>query len=87
MYQRMNEELARQRQADMRRLAAGRRTELAAKRRAGSTRVSASTRHVRDANRSLRARAGWWLIGLGLKLAVGPHSRAAGSPRPAGSRC
>lgn len=79
MYQRISEELARQRQADMRRLAARQRT--------GSAHVRASTRHVRDANRSLRARAGWWLVSLGLKLAVGPHSRAGASPRPAGSRC
>jgi hypothetical protein len=101
--QRIFEELARQRQADIRRRAAGHAysstaagmragaalasTATHSRRPAGSARVSASPRHTRDASRSLRARAGWWLVGLGLKLAVGPHSRAAASPRPAGSRC
>jgi hypothetical protein len=80
VYQRLTEELARQRQADMRRLAA--------RHRAGSALHSASTRPVRrtrDASQSLRARTGWWLVGLGLKLAIGPRARAAASPRPAGS--
>jgi hypothetical protein len=48
----------------------------------------ASARHDRrtgDANRSLRARTGWWLVDLGLKLAVRPDSHRAASPRPAGS--
>jgi len=104
VYQRISEELARQRQADMRRLAASRqcrwpadgmpagaalaRTGLVRRRRAGSACAGTSVLdvgHGRDASRSLRARAGWWLVGLGLKLAVGPRSRAAASPRPAGS--
>jgi hypothetical protein len=33
---------------------------------------------------SLRVRAGWTLIGVGLRLVVQPHGRAAASPRPAG---
>ena len=101
MNQRIFEELARQRQTDIRRRAAGHAySSTPAGMRAGaalastapdrrrpacSARVGASTWHARDASRSLRARAGWWLVGLGLKLAVGPHSRAAASPRPAGS--
>jgi hypothetical protein len=42
-------------------------------------------RHTRDASRSLRARTGWWLVDLGLRLAVRPDSHRAASPRPAGS--
>jgi hypothetical protein len=87
MNQRIFEELARQRQADMRRLAAGRefRSRAAAARAAAAPGVSASTGQVRDASQSLRARTGWWLVDLGLKLAVKPGSRSAASPRPVGS--
>jgi len=61
-------------------------TRPARRRRTGSARVSARhDRHTRDASRSLRARAGWWLVDLGLKLAVRPDSHRAASPRPAGS--
>jgi hypothetical protein len=114
MYLRISEELARQRQADMRRRAGCRdyRSTAAAvparavparavparavparavlggtgpdrKRRAGTV----STRragHARGASQSLQARTGWWLVDLGLKLAVSADSRAAASPRPAG---
>jgi len=68
------------------------------RRRSGSARVSANQcvnasarvsarhdRHTRDASRSLRARTGWWLVDLGLKLAVRPDAHRAASPRPAGS--
>ena len=106
MNQRMFHELARERQADMQRLAASRefgsraaavqagvwptRTWPARRRRSGSACVSASARQVRHAgagaaSRSLRARTGWWLVDLGLKLAVRPDSRRAVSARPAGS--
>jgi hypothetical protein len=52
----------------------------------GSARVSARhDRHTRDASRSLRARTGWWLVDLGLKIAVRPDAHRAASPRPAGS--
>ena len=37
-----------------------------------------------SARRRLRRRTGWWLVGLGLKLAVDRHPRALGSlPGPA----
>ena len=101
MNPRMVEELARQRRAEVQRLGAGceftspaatvpagavlARTGPARQRRAGGTRVSAGTRDVQDARQSLRARTGWWLVDLGLKLAVRPDSRSAASPRPAGS--
>jgi hypothetical protein len=54
--------------------------------RAGSAYVSAaSTRPARDRCQSLRARTGWRLVDLGLRLALQPDSRNAASPRPAGS--
>jgi len=98
MNQRMVEELARQRQAEVQRLGAGRecgslaaagpagyaraRTGPARRRRGGSAgRVSAGTSR-RDASKSLRARTGWWLVDVGLKLAVTQASRSAASPRP-----
>ena len=74
------------------------RTRPARRRRSGSARVSPNPRvnagtcvsgrhdrHTRDASRSLRARTGWWLVDLGLKLAVRPDAHRAASPRPAGS--
>ena len=82
MHPRLFHELARQRHADMLRHADMQR------RAAGLGRVSTGARHVRhtrDASRSLRTRAGWWLVEFGLKLAVRPDSRRAASPRPAGS--
>ena len=100
MNPRIIEDLARQHQADLRRRAAGRDCRSAARtvtgparrQRPGTARVSASARvsgrpgrHTRDASRSLRARTGWWLVDLGLKLAVRPDSHHAASPRPAGS--
>ena len=97
MNSRIFEELARQHQADMRRRVAGRNCPPRARALAasappargvlaGSARASARhDRHTRDASRSLRARAGWWLVDLGLKLAVRPDSHRAASPRPAGS--
>lgn len=88
MNQRLFEELARQRQADMRRAAA----RALAARTVGSRTVQASTlqassARARDTRQSLRARTGWRLVDLGLKLAVQPDSRstAAPAPRPAGS--
>jgi len=102
MHQRISEELARQRQADMLRRAAGRECRsparplppgpavLAARTAPARTRPArrqgaASARHGRHASHSLRTRAGWWLVDVGLKLAVRPDSRPAASPRPAGS--
>ena len=100
MNQRIFEELARQRQADMQRRSLGREcgspaapvpagavhaTGLARRPRAGRPFVSASTQHGWEASQSIRARTGWWLVDLGLKLAVRPDSRTAASPRPAGS--
>jgi hypothetical protein len=55
------------------------------RRRAGSAHVGASTRPARDATKSLRARTGWRLVDLGLRLALQSDPRNAASPRPAGS--
>jgi hypothetical protein len=104
MNQRMLEELARQRLAEVRRITGGCEYRSAAadvpagaalartgpsrrRRRAGSSAyVSAtSTRPARDRCQSLRARTGWRLVDLGLRLALQPDSRNAASPRPAGS--
>jgi hypothetical protein len=94
MNQRMFEELARERRAEVQRRTTGPRfwsppaTVPATPGRGRAARASALTasiRPVRDASRSLRARTGWRLVDLGLKLVVQPHSRSASSPRPAGS--
>jgi hypothetical protein len=98
MNPRMLEELARLRQAEVRQIAAGyeRRSPAGAvpagatlattgpsrrRRRAGG----ASTRPARDVSKSLRARTGWRLVDLGLRLALQSDPRNAASPRPAGS--
>ena len=99
MNQRMLEELARERLAEVRRVTgdyecrspaaavtAGARTAPAGRRRrGGTTHVSASTRPARDVSRSLRARTGWRLVDLGLRLALQSDPRNVSSPRPAGS--
>jgi hypothetical protein len=88
MNQRMLEELARERLAEVRRITGDYecRTASAGRRgRAGSTHVSASTRPARDVTRSLRARTGWRLVDLGLRLALQSDPRNVSSPRPAGS--
>ncbi len=105
MNQRMFEELARQRRAEVQRLSTGPqfwsppatapampeppRTALArpATTRTGPAGTGPAGRRLgaRDASRSLRARTGWRLVDLGLKLVVQPDSRPASSPRPAGS--
>jgi hypothetical protein len=91
MYQRMFEELARERTAEVQRLTTGTEfwsppaTGAAMPARAATEALAASSRAARDASRSLRARAGWRLVDLGLKLVVQPDSRPASSPRPAGS--
>jgi hypothetical protein len=102
MNQRILEELARERMADVRRTtgsyecrspaaampagAALARTSPARKRRrAGGAYAGASTRPARDVTQSLRARTGWRLVDLGLRLALQPDPRNAASPRPAGS--
>jgi len=102
MNQRFLEELARQRMAEVRRIADGyecrsraasvpagatlARTGPARKRRrAVGAYVGASTRPARDSRQSLRARTGWRLVDLGLRLALQPDPRNTASPRPAGS--
>jgi hypothetical protein len=84
MYQRMSEELARHRLAEVQELTAGRGRRptpgmppaAARPRPAGRARVTLQ---------SWRTRTGWGLVDLGLKLAVTHDSRPAAAPRPAGS--
>jgi hypothetical protein len=52
---------------------------------AGSAYAGAGTRPARDVTKSLRARTGWRLVDLGLRLALQSDPRNAASPRPAGS--
>jgi len=102
MNQRFLEELARQRTAEVRRIAGGyecrppaaavpagaalaRTGPARTRRRAGGAYAGASTRPARDVTKSLRARTGWRLVDLGLRLALQPDRRNAASPRPAGS--
>lgn len=102
MNQRILEELARERMAEVRRITGGYETRSPAAavpagaalartgparktRRAGGVYVSATTRPARDVTKSLRARTGWRLVDLGLRLALQPDQRNAASPRPAGS--
>jgi hypothetical protein len=100
MNQRMLEELARERLAEVRRItgdyertspaatagaALARTAPAGRRRRAGTTHVGASTRPARDVSRSLRARTGWRLVDLGLRLALQSDPRNVSSPRPAGS--
>ena len=101
MNQRMLEALARERLAEVRRIAgdyecrspaaavpagaALARTGTARRRRGGGLYAGASTRPARDVTNSLRTRAGWRLVDLGLRLAVRPDSRRAASPGAAGS--
>jgi hypothetical protein len=102
MNQRILEELARERMAEVRRIASGyecrspaaavpagaapaRPSPASKTRRAGGAYVGASTRPARDVTKSLRARTGWRLVDLGLRLALQPDPRNAASPRPAGS--
>jgi len=102
MNQRILEELARERMAEVRRIAGGHeyRSPAAAvpasaalartspareRRRAGGAYAGATTRPARDVTKSLRARTGWRLVDLGLRLALQPDPRNAASPRPAGS--
>jgi hypothetical protein len=98
MNQRILEELARERMAEVRRIAGGHEYRSpaaagptgAALARTGPARerrraVGASTRPARDVTKSLRARTGWRLVDLGLRLALQPDPRNAASPRPAGS--
>jgi hypothetical protein len=62
------------------------RTEPVRRRRlAGSAYAGARTRPARDVTKSLRARTGWRLVDLGLRLALQSDPRNAASPRPAGS--
>jgi hypothetical protein len=91
---RMCEELARQRVTEVERVATGRgyrsRPATAPTRtgRGGALppgTLAASTASVRDARPSLRARAGWRLVDLGLRLAVQPDSGRAATARAAGS--
>jgi hypothetical protein len=102
MNPRILEDLARQRLAEVRRIAGDyeRRSPAAAvpagaalartrparrSRRAGGAYAGASTRPARDKRQSLRARTGWRLVDLGLRLALQSDPRNAASPRPAGS--
>jgi hypothetical protein len=100
MNQRMFEELARERRAEVQRLTTGPRfwsprattaatpalaRTVPARAVPAAGALTTSIGHARDASRSLRARAGWRLVDLGLKLVVQPDSRPASSPRPAGS--
>jgi hypothetical protein len=90
---RMFEELARQHLAEVERVATGRgyrsrpATVPTRTGRAGAlpADISAtSTASVRDARPSLRARAGWRLVDLGLRLAIQPDSGRAATARAAG---
>jgi hypothetical protein len=99
MYQRMSEELARHRLAEVQGLTTGRGSRSTAARRGGSGQAvsalpaatSPASMSPRSASRarvtlqSVRMRTGWRLVDLGLKLAVTPESRPAAAPRPAGS--
>jgi hypothetical protein len=100
MNPRMLEELARLRLAEVRRIgyecgspaaavpagaALARTGPARRRRRAGGPYVSARTRPARDVTNSLRARTGWRLVDLGLRLALQSDPRNAASPRPAGS--
>lgn len=53
--------------------------------RAGRAFAGVSTRPARGRGQSLRARTGWRLVDLGLRLALQSDPRNAASPRPAGS--
>jgi len=102
MNQRILEDLARQRMAEVRRITDGyecrsrsaavpagaalaRSGPASRRRRADGAYVGASTRPARDVTKSLRARTGWRLVDLGLRLALQSDPRNAASPRPAGS--
>ncbi|HTZ93636.1 MAG TPA: hypothetical protein VMB74_14690 [Streptosporangiaceae bacterium] len=94
MYQRMSEELARHRLAEVQELTAGRGLRPAPAGRGASELefselpASMSPRTASRARvtlQSLRMRTGWRLVDLGLKLAVTHDSRPAAAPRPAGS--
>jgi hypothetical protein len=94
MYQRMSEELARHRLAEVQELTAGSRSRPAPAGRGACELpaiTSAAVRPPRSASRarvalqSWRMRTGWRLVDLGLKLAVTPDSGPAAAPRPAGS--
>jgi hypothetical protein len=99
MNPRMLEELARQRLAEVRRMAGGYEYRSrgatpsagnvpTGSGQAGTTHASMtrpSTRPARDTSKSLRARTGWRLVDLGLRLALQSDPRNAASPRPAGS--
>jgi hypothetical protein len=109
MYQRMSEELARHRLAEVQGLMAGRGNRptppvrgasgqavsalpaATSKARMSTARMQQarmsprSTSRARVTLQSLRMRAGWRLVDVGLKLAVTSDSRGAAAPRPAGS--
>jgi hypothetical protein len=101
MNQRFLEELARQRMAEARRIAGGyecrspaaavpargalARTGPPRRRQRAGAYAGAGARPARDRRQSLRARTGWRLVDLGLRLALQPDPRNAASPRPAGS--
>jgi hypothetical protein len=63
--------------------------ELASQRVAEYRADAVARRHLRAGSGtqrpSLRVRAGWSLIGVGLRLVVQPSGRAAASPRPSGA--
>ncbi len=90
MNQRMFEELARQRHAEMHRLSGSR---LSSGGRLSSGHLNGrlpgtqrvGTGQALRARQSLRTRTGWKLVDLGLKLAVQPDPRAAAAARPARS--
>jgi hypothetical protein len=77
MNQRILEELARQRHAEL----PGQTARYAYRRPAEPPRE----KRARRDRQSLRVRAGWRLVDLGLKLAVYSDPRAAANPRPARS--